>query len=66
MTYYEIIRALREDNDMTQTELGKILQTNQRRISRIETGTSEITISELIRVCKYFRVSADYILSITF
>lgn len=64
MIYYEKLRAIREDNDLTQSQIAIILNTNQRRISRIETGTSELTINELILYCEYFKISSDWLLNI--
>ena len=66
MLYYERIRNIREDNDMKQEDIAIILKTNQRRISRIETGNSEIRIEELKVFCEYFKISSDYILGINF
>lgn len=65
MKFNENMRALREDRDLTQTELGKILNMSQRKVSHLETGNSEPTTKEIIDICKFFRVSADYILGLT-
>lgn len=65
MLYNEIIKELREDNNLTQSELGEILNTNQRTISQYERGTRQIPIEIIIKLAKYFNVSADYILGIT-
>ena len=64
MKFNEIIRALREDNDLTQTEIAKIIGTNQRKISRLETGETEPCIQDIRLYCIYFKVSADYILDL--
>jgi len=65
MKFHENMKALREDKDLTQTELGKILNMTQRKISHLETGNSEPTTEEIIEICKFFKVSADYILGLT-
>ena len=59
------IRDLREDNDMRQIELAKILNVSQAQYSRIETGENEITLDSLIRLAKLYKVSVDYILGLT-
>ncbi len=65
MKYNEIIRGLREDKDLTQSELGKIFNVNQITISQYERGTRALNIEMLILYAKYFNVSADYIIGLT-
>lgn len=63
--YYEIMKELREDSDMTQTELGNILDLTQRQISTYEVGRSQPPYEILVKYAKYFNVSTDYILGLT-
>lgn len=65
-TWYERIRELREDlpHKKTQSEVAQELQITQRKLSYIETGKTEPTIDDIIRICKYYGVSADYILGL--
>lgn len=56
------IRGLREDLDKTQEEIAQILGTSQTMYSRYERGASELPIRHLIQLCRYYHVSADYIL----
>ncbi len=65
MTYAQRIRSLREDNDLTQTNVAEILGTNQKVYSRYETEENEMPIRHLLTLCKYYNVSADYILGFT-
>ncbi|MBR2431893.1 MAG: helix-turn-helix transcriptional regulator [Clostridia bacterium] len=58
------IRDLREDNDKTQQQIADILQTSQTMYARYERGANELPIRHLITLCRYYRVSADYILGI--
>ena len=60
MTYQERMRALREDNDLTQTEVGKIINKSQQGYNHIETGRAELKIEDLIKLCDFYKVSADY------
>lgn len=65
MNYVKRIRDLREDNDLTQTEVAKILNTNQKVYSRYETAENEMPIRHLVALCKFYNVSSDYILGFT-
>lgn len=59
------IRDLREDNDMSQAEMAKILQCSQQTYSRYESHTTEIPLESLIRLAEYYHTSTDYLLGIT-
>lgn len=63
-TYIDRIRELREDNDKTQKEIASYLGTTQQVYSRYEKGENEIPIRHIISLCKYYHVSADYILGL--
>lgn len=63
--FSERIRALREDGDLNQTDMAKILGTNQRKISRLETGECEPNIEDIKNYCLYFNISADFLLGLT-
>ena len=65
MQFHERIRALREDSDIKQKDIAKLLNMNQRKVSRLETKATEPTPDEIIRYCKLFDVSADYILGLS-
>lgn len=62
--YYEIIRDLREDNDLKQSDIAKILETTQQVYSRYEKGINEMPVRHIITLCKFYNVSADYILGL--
>ena len=64
MKYIKIIRDLREDNDLTQQQIADILGTSQTMYARYERGANELPIHHLIKLCEFYRVSADYILGI--
>lgn len=59
------IRDLREDRDLTQKELAKLLKITQQQYSKIELGKTDISGEKLILLAKYYHVSADYILGLT-
>ena len=59
------IRALREDRDLTQSEVASIIKTTQQQYSKIESGKSDISGEKLILLAKYYQVSTDYILGLS-
>lgn len=61
-TYVDIIRELREDRDLTQKEIAQYLGTTQQVYSRYENGENELPVRHLIALCRYYHVSADYLL----
>ena len=64
MYYVKRIRDLREDHDKTQQEIADILGTSQTMYARYERGANEMPIRHLLALCKYYGVSADYILGL--
>ena len=60
MNYREIMRELREDNNLTQAQVAKILNKSQQGYNHIETGRAELKIEDLIKLCDLYNVSADY------
>lgn len=60
MDYRERMRGLREDKDLTQAEVAKIINKSQQGYNYIETGRAELKIDDLIKLCDFFNVSADY------
>jgi len=65
MLYVKRIRDLREDSDKTQEEIAGVLGTSQTMYARYERGANEMPLHHLITLCKYYKVSADYILGLT-
>lgn len=59
------IRDLREDRDLSQSEIAKILKTTQQQYSKIETGKADISGEKLILLSEFYQVSVDYILGLT-
>ena len=63
--YWEILRDLREDHDLTQAKIASMLKTTQQVYSRYEKGINELPIRHLKTLCLYYQVSADYILGLS-
>lgn len=62
---YPRIRALREDKDMTQTQMGVILSCSQRVYSNYERGDIDIPTATLIKLADFHQVSVDFLLGRT-
>ena len=65
MDYRIRLKNLREDHDLTQAELGKLLNKSQQGYNHIEAGRAELKIDDLVTLCKFYNVSADYIIGLT-
>lgn len=62
MKYVKIVRDLREDNDLTQSQVAEYLGTSQTMYARYEREASELPVRHLLKLCELYGVSADYIL----
>ena len=63
--YIKRLRDLREDHDKTQQEIAEILGTSQTMYARYERGANELPLRHLLTLCRYYGVSADYLLGLT-
>ncbi|MBQ3193543.1 MAG: helix-turn-helix transcriptional regulator [Oscillospiraceae bacterium] len=63
-TYQTRLRQLREDQDKTQKEIAAYLGINQTVYSRYETGKNDMKPFQIIALCEYYQVSADYLLGL--
>ena len=59
------IKDLREDHDLTQTELANFLHIKQNTYSQYETGQRQLPLECLIALARYYNTSTDYILGLT-
>ena len=58
---YKRIRDLREDHDLKQADIAKLLQTTQEQISKYETGKQIMGVDKYIKLAKFYNVSLDYL-----
>ena len=65
MYIYPRLRDLREDKDLLQVDVAKILDTTQTQYSRWERGAQEIPLHHIITLARYYKVSMDYIVGLT-
>ena len=59
------LKDLREDADLTQSELAKHLNVRQNTYSQYENGQRQIPIEQLIALARYYNTSTDYLLGLT-
>lgn len=65
MDYVTRIRNLREDSDLTQSQIADYLGTSQTMYARYERGANEMPIRHLIKLAEYYKVSLDYLCGLT-
>ncbi len=65
MMIAERLKDIRIENDLTQTQIAKILNTTQNSYNRWENNVELISLKKLTRVCNYFNTSMDYLVGIT-
>lgn len=62
---YRRIRDLREDRDLNQTVVAKMLGMSQTGYSKYETGENDIPTEVLIKLAEFYSTSVDYLLGVT-
>lgn len=62
---YERIRNLREDKDLTQKQIGQLLNMSQTGYNQYEIGKNDIPTKILIKLANFYNTSVDYLLGLT-
>ena len=65
MNYRERLRKTREEHELTQAEVGAIINKSQQGYNHIEAGRAELKIEDLVKLCRFYELSADYITGLT-
>ena len=65
MDYRTRIKEVREDRELTQKQIGQIINKSQQGYNHIEAGRAELKINDLIALCKYYNLSADYLIGLS-
>lgn len=65
MDYHKRIRELRIKSGETQQEIATLLETSQQAYLKYEKGINEMPVRRIIKLCKHYNVSADYLLGLT-
>lgn len=64
MDHVDRLTALRVDRDIGQKEIAALLGCNQSTISKYEKRRAQYDIEDIIRLCQFYEVSADYVLGL--
>ncbi len=64
MKYFQRLKDIREDNDLTQNDIARLLETTRQQVSKWETGVQMMGIDKYIKLAKYYNISADYLLGL--
>lgn len=64
MNYRARLRNVREDRDLTQADVGKVLNKSQQGYNHIEAGRAELKIDDLVKLCQFYNLSADYLIGL--
>lgn len=65
MQYTQRLKDLREDHDLTLEELATQLGLKREQYRRYEVGINEIKAGFIMKICKFYNISADYLLGFT-
>lgn len=63
--YFQRLKDLRDDRDLSQEEIGKLLSIRQTVYSRYERGAQTIPLQHLLKLADFYNTSTDYILGRT-
>ena len=63
--YRTRLRNVREDRDLTQSEIGRVLNKSQQGYNHIEAGRAELKIDDLVKLCQFYNLSADYMIGLS-
>lgn len=63
--YRSRLQGVREDRDLTQAEVGKILNKSQQGYNHIEAGRAELKIDDLVKLCQFYNLTADYLVGLS-
>lgn len=64
MDYLDKLVALRIDNDLSQKEVGKIIDKSQQGYDHIEKRRAKLTIEDFKKLCEFYNISADKLLDL--
>lgn len=62
--YNEILREIREDNDYLQETVAKELKITRQQYQLYESGKRQFKVEHIIKLCRFYNISADYILGL--
>lgn len=63
--YIQRLIDLRTDSDLTQKQVGEVINKSQQGYAHIENGKAQISVDDLITLCNFYNVSPEYVLGFT-
>lgn len=64
MNYIDNMRKIRHERGLSQMAVAEVLEINQQQYSRYENGQNEIPVRHIITLCKFYGISADWLLGL--
>ncbi len=64
MNMYRRLKDLREDRDLSQNDIAKLLGTTRQQVSKWETGVQMMGVDKYVKLAEYYNVSVDYLLGL--
>ncbi|MBE6968711.1 MAG: helix-turn-helix transcriptional regulator [Ruminococcaceae bacterium] len=65
MEYFERLKQIREDHDLTQSDVAQLLKTTRQQVSKWETGTQMMGVDKFIILARHYNISLDWLLGLT-
>ena len=65
MNAYQRLKDIREDNDLKQEDIAKLLSTTRQQVSKWENGIQMMGIDKYIILAKHYNLSLDYLVGLT-
>ena len=64
MNYYQRLKDIREDHDLTQKQIAEVLGMEQSNYAKYENGKNMMGVDKYIKLAKFYNVSLDYLTGI--
>ena len=65
MNYYDRLKDIKEDNNLSQTDIANLLKTTRQQVSKWENGIQMMGVDKYIVLAEFYNVSVDYLLGLT-
>ena len=64
MNMYQRLKDVREDRDLSQSDIAKLLGTTRQQVSKWETGVQMMGADKYVKLAEFYNVSVDYLLGL--
>lgn len=65
MNYVDKLIALRQDRDLKQKDIAKVLNRSRSSYANLENQRYKFNVDDIIKLCEYYNVSPEYVLEFT-